>query len=221
MSFFIDTNIPIGYTVPHDKWHVFAKSFLEDHAHDSIFWSNLVKQEYTKTLNNIIDEVNIFLNYCKYILKTNECDFNNNSDFENFIIKKTKNCSLDKIKKYKILEHFWNKYSFTECESNVLYSKFLDFSHDFQELYFKRDIQLNTIINLHDCGLNNYLKYLDYAKKLYNWGVHKPDCKIITDAHDCGIKNKKLNFISTDEKLLTILLKHDTTFLNIEFKSYN
>jgi len=95
MNFFVDTNIPLGYTVIHDKWHEKSKTFIENHANDSIFWSTLVKKEYRKKLNDIIDEVRIFLEYCKTLLKANQRDFINYFEFENFIIKKTKVSTLD------------------------------------------------------------------------------------------------------------------------------
>ena len=71
---------------------------------------------------------------------------------------------------------------------------------------------MNEIMKLHNCGMNNYLKYLDYAKLLHLWGVHPPDCKIVIDAHDCGIKYDDLIFVSTDKKLIDILLEHETEF---------
>lgn len=58
MNFFTDTNIPIGYTVIHDKWHKPSKKFINNHSNESIFWSNLVQKEYQETLNDIIDDVN-------------------------------------------------------------------------------------------------------------------------------------------------------------------
>lgn len=63
MNIFLDTNIPIGYTVIHDRLHEDSKTFIDNHETDSIFWSTLVKKEYRQTLNDIIDEVKIFLEY--------------------------------------------------------------------------------------------------------------------------------------------------------------
>lgn len=88
MNYFIDTNIPIGYSIIHDQWHDVSKDFINNHQKDSIFWSNLVKREYTEKLNKIINNVSIFLNHCKTILKDNQKDFVNYFDFENFLIKK-------------------------------------------------------------------------------------------------------------------------------------
>ncbi len=87
MNFFTDTNIPIGYTVIHDRLHKPSKTFINNHSTDSIFWSNLVQQEYKKTLNDIIDDMNVFLSYCKSSLETNQHDFINYFDFENFLLK--------------------------------------------------------------------------------------------------------------------------------------
>lgn len=222
MVFFTDTNIPLGYTVVHDKWHESSKTFINNHENDSIFWSNLVKKEYRETLNDIIDDVNVFLNYCKSSLETNENNFINYFDFEKFILEKTKICSLDTIKKQKILEDFWNKYNFTEGIAELVYLKFINFTNDFEVIYFKRKKELKKIMKLHDCGLDNYLKYLDYVNQLYEWGIHNPDCKIIADAHDCGLRHDDLTFVSTDMTMINILLEQNTDFLSIiKFKSCN
>ncbi|MEE0934278.1 MAG: hypothetical protein U0L42_01260 [Methanobrevibacter sp.] len=101
MNFFVDTNIPIGYTIIHDRLHEKSKTFIDNHETDSIFWSTLVKKEYHETLNDLIDEVKIFLEYCKSILKANQNDFINYYEFENFILNKTKECTLDYRKKQK------------------------------------------------------------------------------------------------------------------------
>ena len=89
-------------------------------------------------------------------------------------------------------------------------------------MYFNRDEELNKLLILHDCGPDNYLRYLSYAKVLFNWGVHKPDCKIVVDAHDCGITHDDLIFISTDKDMVEKIKAHNTSFLSIiEFKSFN
>lgn len=85
-----------------------------------------------------------------------------------------------------------------------------------------QDKKLKNIIILHDCGLDNYLKYLDYANKLFEWRIHSPDCKIVTDAHDCGLKHDNLIFVSTDEEMINNISRHDHSFLSIiEFRSCN
>lgn len=88
--------------------------------------------------------------------------------------------------------------------------------------YIQREIiSLNSTLKFHDCGIDNYLNYLDQAKQLYEWGVHKPDCKIITDAHDCGSRHDNLIFVSNDCEMLEKIVNRNTTFLNIiEFKSF-
>ena len=222
MNFFTDTNIPIGYTVIHDKWHIPAKKFINNHSNDSIFWSNLVHEEYNKTLNEIIDDVNVFLYYCKSSLETNQKDFINYFDFENYLLKKTNNCQLDSYKKQKIFEEFWNNYHFTEGIAELVYLKFIDFTDAFEKIYFDRRKKLKKIMKLHNCSINNYKRYRSYADKLNEWRVHSPDCKIVTDAHDCGLQHKNLTFVSTDSEMIDIILEHNHSFLSIvEFKSYN
>jgi hypothetical protein len=209
MKFFTDTNIPLGYTVIHDKWHDQSIKFITDHQKDSIFWSNMVKHEYNENLNQIIDNSDDFLNYCKSSLKTNQKDFINYFEFENFLIKRTKSCRLDKIKKQKILEEFWRKYHFDEGIAEEVYSKFSAYSHNFQKIYINRQKKLKKIMILHDCGMDNYLKYYNYAEQLFEWGVHKPDCKIITDAHDCGLAHDNLIFVTNDNEMLEKIVNHD------------
>ena len=220
MHYFIDTNVALGYTVIHDKWHPPSEKFITETSED-IFWSNLVKKEYSSKLNNIENSIDFFLKRTKLILKNNQKDFINYYDFERFILKGTKICDLDKFKKQKILENFWSKYEFDEGISKVISTKFNDFTREFEKIYSKRDYKLNSTLKFHDCGIDNYLNYLDQAKQLYEWGVHKPDCKIITDAHDCGSKHDNLIFVSNDCEMLEKIVNRNTTFLNIiEFKSF-
>lgn len=222
MQFFTDTNIPIAYTVIHDKWHKNAIKFIKNHEKDNIFWSNLVKKEYDEKLGDIIDEVTNFLETSEDLLNINNKDFINYYDFEKYLFKRTRECNLDKTKKQKILEHFWRKYDFSEGISGIISSKFSVFINYFELIYYTRESRLENILILHDCGLNNYLKYLDYAKKLYQWGVHNPDCKIVIDAHDCGKIHADLIFVSADNKMIEEILNHDTNFLSItEFRSCN
>lgn len=221
MNFFTDTNVPIAYTVIHDKWHEKANKFIENYS-DSLFWSNLVRNEYNDKFGEILDDIDYFFEIAEDGLKINKNDFVNYYAFESFILDKTAICKLDDIKKHNIIEHFWNKNSFSEGISSIVFIKFKNFRKDFDKLYLLRDKRLNKIMKLHECGENNYLKYVNYALKLNSWGIHSPDCKIILDAHDCGIKHKDLVFISLDSKMHEALSGHDISFLNIaEFKSCN
>lgn len=150
---------------------------LIDNTKDSIFWSTLVKKEYEDTLDNIIDYSEIFLKQTREILENNEHDFVSYMQFEKYILKRTNACKLDNHKKRKILEHFWEKNNFIEGISKIIYQKFDAYAKNFEKIYFKRQNILTNRVTLHDCGLDNYLRYLDYAKKLYSWGVHKPIAK--------------------------------------------
>lgn len=218
MTFFVDTNIPLGYTIIHDKFHDPSKNFIEDN--EDIFWSNLVKKEYTEKLDALIDDIEIFLKIAENELKENMKDFPSYYTFEKYVLKRTKRCSLNKTKKQKILTHFWDKYNIIEGISEPLYLNFKNFNKNFKKMYLKRDKELHTILKLHNCGIDNYKKYYGYAKQLYEWGVHKPDCKIITDAHDCGLTHEGLTFVSNDAEMLEIIINHSTSFLKImEFKS--
>lgn len=221
MSFFIDTNIAIGFTVIHDKWHEQSKKFINN-CSDSIYWSNLVKDEYTRKLTDIEEPTEFFLKRVKLILKNNQKDFINYYEFEKYILNKTKICILDDFKKQKILEKFWEKYNFNEGISEVIKLKFNDFADEIGKIYVTRSKKLDSHMNFHNCGLDNYLRYMTYVNKLSEWGVHSPDNKIIADAHDCGSFHDNLIFVSTDDALIKILVNNNTSFLNIiEFKTCN
>lgn len=221
MNYFVDTNITIGYTIPFDKWHQQSVNFFKETT-KPIYWSNLVKKEYKKTVNGIIDDIEIFLIEVKKILKNNDKDFSNYFIFENFIKKRTSHCKLDNIKKIKILETFWKRNELIEGISTDIYIKFQNFARNILQIPSKRDMNLKNILILHDCGLDNYLNYYDYARELYNNGIHSPDCKVIVDAHDCGLKHEDLVFVSNDVKMIEILSNMDTSHLEIiEFKACN
>lgn len=221
MNFFIDTNLPIGYTVPYDKWHQASINFI-DNTFNPIFWSNLVEKEYDDKIDSIIDNLEVFSNKVLKILKDNERDFSSYFEFENYFLNVTKDCKLDDTKKVKFLEDFWIKNKIIEGISEELYFIFIDFKKDLNYIFFTRQSNLKQILELHDCGLDNYLKYYDYALKLYDGGIHKPDCKIVLDAHDCGLIHKDLIFVSNDIDMLKAISQLDTSHLEImEFKSCN
>lgn len=75
MNFFLDTNIPIAYSVIHDKYYNWANAFINNHQQDSLFWSNLVKTEYEDKFKEIILDINYFLISVESILENNENDF--------------------------------------------------------------------------------------------------------------------------------------------------
>lgn len=60
MNYFTDTNIPLGYTVIHDRWHVESTDFILKNQ-NKIFWSNLVQEEYSNKLSYITHDVERFL----------------------------------------------------------------------------------------------------------------------------------------------------------------
>ena len=99
MSFFIDTNLAVGYSVIHDKWHEKSKKIVENN--ENIYWSNLVQQEYNYKLEDIENTSEFFLKRVKLILKNTSNEFLNYYDFEKYILKKTRMCHLDKYKKQK------------------------------------------------------------------------------------------------------------------------
>lgn len=221
MPTFIDTNIAIGYSVIHDKWHIPSKEFIETNS-ENIFWSELVENEYTYKLNEVINLTEMFLETTNHILLINQNDFISYDSFEKFVLKKTRNCKLDTYKKIRILENFWGKYNFREGSAQILPIKFSKFKESFKKAYIKQDNKLYGRMTLNKCGLNNYKKYLIYAQFLGSNGIHNPDCKIITDAHDCGLKHENLIFVSNDKILINQINELEVSFPTIMgFKSLN
>ncbi len=149
MPFFVDTNLALGYTIIHDEWHDKADAFINK-TNEAIFWSNLVKKEYDDKMNEILDDIDVFLKLTETILRNNEKDFLNFYDFENYILKRTKRCKLTKKKKQKILEHYWDKYAFSDGIAHVVYLRFQHYNKNFKKMYFKRDKDLNSQLILHD-----------------------------------------------------------------------
>lgn len=149
--YFLDTNVPIGYTIIHDRWHENSKNFIDNNK-NSIFWSNFVKSEYYNKLDNILDYIVKFLKSIVCILKVNEMDFYSYNSFEEHILNETRFCKLDYFKKQKILENFWNEYDFIVGISTKLYDCFYNYAFDFVNNYNNRDLRLNEIMRLHDCG---------------------------------------------------------------------
>jgi hypothetical protein len=176
MPFFTDTNLPIGYTIIHDKWHENSKKFYSREK-EKKYWSTLVHNEYENTLKDIVKQEETFLNRSNYFLKNNEKDFLNYTAFEKYVLQKTKECGLDNTKKIKILKEFWKKYEFTEGISTTVCVKFKNFSDEFEKIYHQRNKELKKMMTLHDCGVDNYLKYHKYAVELNNGGIHNPIVK--------------------------------------------
>ena len=143
MNIFTDTNLPIGYAIPYDKWHDCSLKLIQNSSH-TIYWSNLVEEEYGKKLDSIIDKLEFFSNEVKEILKNNEKDFSSYSEFEKFLLRRTKECNLDKIKKIKLIEYFWIKNNIIEGISEDICIKFDAFRKDLQNIFYERDMDLKN-----------------------------------------------------------------------------
>ena len=221
MNYFADTNIFVGFSVIHDEWHEQCKKVITADE-NQIFWSNLVKKEYEDKLQDIINSVEFFIKKVKYLLKNNQRTFRNYNDFERFILSNTRQITLNNFKKITILENFWNKFNLSYEVPSVIYEKFRNYYDGFEKIYFARDDYLNRTIHFHDCGMDNYKRYLNYAEYLGFYGIHNPDCKIITDAHDCGLKHDNLKFVSNDKEMIREINSLKISFpVIIEFKSLN
>lgn len=221
MNYFADTNIFVEFSVIHDEWHEQCKKFITADE-NQIFWSNLVKKEYEDKLQDIINSVEFFIKKVKYLLKNNQRTFRNYNDFERFILSNTRQITLNNFKKITILENFWNKFNLSYEVPSVIYEKFRNYYDGFEKIYFARDDYLNRTIHFHDCGMDNYKRYLNYAEYLGFYEIHNPDCKIITDAHDCGLKHDNLKFVSNDKEMIREINSLKISFpVIIEFKSLN
>ncbi|MBR3112528.1 MAG: hypothetical protein IKH29_02300 [Methanobrevibacter sp.] len=216
MKNFIDTNIALGYSLNCDKMHETCLEFISNN--EDIFWSNNVKQEFQKKYEQIFQLIHNFMLMTSSIVNTIQKSFINYYSFEKFILDNTKDSALDIYKKTKIIEFFWENnninYNISPLETLIRFNQFLanyDYSHD------SRKKELENLIELYDCGLNNYLKYPKLLKKLIKSGVHNPDYKIVLDAHDFGFTSD-VCFITTDLNLIQLI--KDCKLLNImEFKT--
>ena len=133
MKYFLDTNMPIWYTIIHDKHHENASRFIEKHS-NSVFWSNFVEEEYLNTFNDISKSIRHFLDTIESILENNEKNFDYYLEFENFIINKTKHVPLDEFKKLKILENFWKDNEFAHANCENIYNNFVKFNRNFNRI---------------------------------------------------------------------------------------
>ena len=153
--YFTDSNIPLTYTIIHDRWHEPSKEFIENNE-NSLFWSNLVQDEYCRKLENIIDDIGLFLETSEDILISNQQDFINYWEFENFILKRTKDCKLDSHKKRKILEQFWRKFNFYDGIAEIISSKFSIFIKDFENVYYSILLKVLPIFCFYIFCMNLY-----------------------------------------------------------------
>ena len=134
--------------------------------------------------------INVFLAKISSILSMNKKSFVNYYSFEKFILNNTKECLLDKTKKIKVIEFFWEtkEIIFNDTSIDILL-KFDSFLIKYLNNQDSNKNELENKINLYNCGIKNYLKYGIYLEKLKNRGVHKTDCKVVLDAHEFGLKN--------------------------------
>lgn len=207
---FIDTNIAIGYSISCDKFHVPSQKFIRNNKFPH-YWSENVLNEFNRKFNDIFNEIETYLDEILELLTINPGNFINQYEFEEYILTQTKEADLDNFKKMKIIQFFWEKsmINFDDTPMELLY-KFNLFLINYTNNFDSKKKELEKIVNLHRCGLKNFLKYTHYLYLLKEkYRVHSPDYKIVLDAHEFGQKNK-VNFVTTDEKL------HDK-IINIEF----
>lgn len=215
MKNFIDTNIALGYSLPCDKWHSNSIEFIFNN--NNFYWSNNVKKEFNEKFKNITRGVFEFLGKISVLLAMNKKSFVNYYSFENFILNKTKNCNIDKTKKIKIIEFFWENKKIILSDFPIeIQLKFDSFILSYKFDYDSLKKELESIMNLHDCGLENYLKYSLIHEKLKDLKIHYPDDIILLDAHDLGLSSNVC--FNTLDKELHVKIKNSNILKINEFK---
>ena len=107
---------------------------------------------------------------------------------------------------------------------NIIYSdfpeniqiKFDSFLLKYTKNHASRKKELEKIVKLHDCGLDNYLKYRILLKLLTEKGLHTSDIKIIIDAHDLGLTSE-VSFNTTDREFYNLIKSSNC----LKIKEYN
>ena len=226
MDYFIDTNIAIAFTFFPDKFHNPSKDFIINTVED-IYWSNNVQLEYDKKYDAISNKIKTFLNEIVVDLEDFNGVFLNLNSFEDFVLKNTMYIDLDIVKKRKLILIFWEKIILGYFKENKeFYHLFQRYSTEVPKCFNDNHTFLRNSLILFDCGEENYKKYSTLQNYLKIIGVHKPDYKIILDAHDFA-QDRLTVFVSADEKFLNkvknlqdlnvdeyMLLKEDYKFLN-------
>jgi hypothetical protein len=215
MDYFIDTNIALGYSFKCDKWHNCAFNIVSNNL-DKINWSNTVEMEFNKKFKEIYEFIRMFLDNMNDLIQLESQMPVNYYSFEKYILNNTQSCKLDIFKKVKIIEFFWDRYN-GNFENNIeMQFNFLEFSKLNLSQYKSMRNELQYIVKLYDCGLDNFKNYPKLVRKLTEEiGIHNPDYKITIDCHDFSIKNRiDVIFLTSDKRFFNKV--RDLEFLKIK-----
>ena len=219
MTYFIDTNVAIAFSVFPDKFHDSANDFILNTS-DEMYWSRNNLIEYNFVFRDLIDAVDDFFDLIIENLIMDEKVFLNKESFENYVFNKTKSIGLDDYKKIKFIDIFWEKvilgYIF---EKEKFFEIFKEYALEVPNIFENNKHIIKHKIKLYDISEFNFKKYCNLFNSLEKCGIHKSDNKILLDAHDFG-KNRFTIFVTYDEKMLNAI--NGCTELNInEYKLLN
>ncbi|WP_409200771.1 hypothetical protein [Methanobrevibacter sp. DSM 116169] len=215
MTYFLDTNVIVGFVINQDPWHNCAMNVFKKKCDKYI--SNTVENEFIDLLNIIPMAYNHFFTELENSL--------NNKYFieENEFIKISKNVSnmqfynktvdLDKEKIGKII---WDKFgAYGEVSVKNLINHINEICNEFNKVLannysifdnqIKNHIRKNEYLNIHK--QLKHLAIIENGKKIV---IHFPDDEIILDVHDLSNQNI-VDFITGDLKLF----KFKNDILNI------
>ena len=213
MDYFIDTNVAIAYSFFLDKHHISASNFFSE-TNDDIYWSNNVFREYEDIYYEIFEAIEFFFDKVFLELLSSDEVFLNKYSFEKFVLINTKQSDLSIDKKLKLIDIFWEEILSGIFQEKMNFIKYFEnFSNEISFEFIRNKNYLLEKINLYDCGLDNYKKYVDLLKLLLKSHVHKPDYKIILDAHDFA-RDTLAVFVTFDKKLFNAVKGIDK--LNID-----
>lgn len=171
--------------------------------------------EFNKKFKEIYEFIRMFLDNMNDLIQLESQMPVNYYSFEKYILNNTQSCKLDIFKKVKIIEFFWDKYN-GNFENNIeMQFNFLEFSKLNLSQYKSMRNELQYIVKLYDCGLDNFKNYPKLVRKLTEEiGIHNPDYKITIDCHDFSIKNRiDVIFLTSDKRFFNKV--RDLEFLKL------
>jgi len=211
----LDTNIIITYLFEIEPNHILVKEFAKD-SHNQMYYTEHIKEEINKVIDNKINFITTFLYDCISILNNYSDEFINLEIFTSIIIKNNKQYLYRNKKVYKkvkkdIIKSIWKRNNFYNVDIFQLRKVILEYVINLKRstlIYKNNFLQKLILIPKHN---ESYKKVTSILTKN---NIHKEDMMIILDLCEYyDLKNNKLIFISFDKELIKALKKCEFDFL--------
>ncbi len=213
MLLFFDTNVAIGYVFNGDMWNTQAKNIFK--CPNQKYYSDNVLKEIERKIKIISKEINVALLFIsaeilKYQSKDDQLTLDDTLKFINSLnlVRRLniKTARVEMLKKY-ISILFSTKYAY-DINKNELSKDIKQESNNFRNEYNTNFNFIQTVLKKHNKKHNHdnlKRKLLDSDKDF-----HIDDVKIILDAHDLGITQNPLTYVTADSKrnLNAIIIKN-------------